>query len=115
MQKNEILEYSTPKTAVEFIITDSNQNHKKVLLFFDTNDEWFTAINSTEHDIISHFAGTIMELAKKDNLSLLIQAQPFKLNNKRVTKSLWCFTPKAKVNGEFVDCIVNQDGTFEVI
>ena len=111
----EIVTNQNPKTGIEFTVLDINKKEKKVLMFFDSKDDWFKIDNPTEHDILSMFAGCLMNLFKKDQETNLIQAQPFSIKNNSAKKMCGTFTPQVKVNGEFKSCYIHKDGSIEIL
>ncbi len=100
--------------AVELTMIDGMRRKKNVLLLFNMEDEWRAAEDFTSAEVQGMFAGAIMELLRKDASAFAYRATAYSIQDNIVKKSV-SFTPMVKIDDEFKECHIDENGRFELV
>ena len=100
--------------AIELNILDIKGKEKKVLMFFNQDEDW-NGINAKNIlDKLSFFAGGLMKIMQKDKTVIGYEATAYRVIDGSFTNRV-CFCPCRKDKGEFKPVLVNKDGSIEFI
>lgn len=113
MNSLQVLNTNSFTDVIELIMVDGLKRKKKVMLFFNLNDDW-RADEMAPTDVPGMFAGAIMEIFRKDRTAFAYKATAFTIQNNFIKKSM-SFTPMVKVDDEFKECFIHDDGRVEFV
>ncbi len=99
---------------IELTMVDGLRRKKNVMLMFNAADDWRSCENFNADDVPGWFAGTVMEMFKKDSSAFAYAATAFKVTGNQL-KKFRVFTPMMKIDDEFKECHIKEDGSVVMV
>jgi hypothetical protein len=114
MQNIQLFSHNSYTDFIELQMVDGQRRKKNVTILYNLSDDWMPVENSFNSDVEAMFTGVIMEIFKRDNTAFAYKATAYKIEGDCIRKTI-SFTPMVRIDDEFKECYISEDGKVEFV